>query len=149
MSPIPSLESMEFFDQIFPLGFLLPRLEQDDRGRKMGVLEPEAYHEGPSRSLEGLEQGTPATASQEGGSGRRWRGREKGTGRRGDKDQDGVGESFWRYTDAASAQSWNLGKFRVRTTVACRTMDGGEAAECGRCSKTGEVLMSPICLFLS
>lgn len=32
----------------------------------MGVLEPEAYHEGPSRSLEGLEQGTPATASQEG-----------------------------------------------------------------------------------
>jgi hypothetical protein len=32
----------------------------------MGVLEPEAYHEGPSWSLEGLEQGTPATASQEG-----------------------------------------------------------------------------------
>jgi hypothetical protein len=36
------------------------------------------------------------------GSGRRWRGREKGTGRRGDKDKDGVGESFRRYTDAAS-----------------------------------------------
>jgi hypothetical protein len=66
MSLIPSLESMEFLDQIFPLGFLLLRLEQEDRGRKMGVLEPEAYHEGPSRSLEGLEQGTPATASQEG-----------------------------------------------------------------------------------
>jgi hypothetical protein len=43
-----------------------------------------------------------------------------------------------------AAQSWNLGKFRVRTTVACHTMDGGETAECGRRSKTGEVLMSPI-----
>jgi hypothetical protein len=25
---------MEFLDQIFPLGFLLPRLEQEDWGRK-------------------------------------------------------------------------------------------------------------------
>jgi hypothetical protein len=35
MSPTPSLESMEFSDQIFPSGFLLLRLGQEDGGRKM------------------------------------------------------------------------------------------------------------------
>ena len=70
MSPIPSLESMEFLDQIFALGFLLLRLGQEDGGEKDGGFRAGSlleHHDGPSRSLEGLEEGTPAaTASRKG-----------------------------------------------------------------------------------
>jgi hypothetical protein len=84
------LESMEFLDQIFALGFLLLRLGQEDGGRKMGVLEPGAYlnitmaHRGAWKAWRKERQRRPQAAR-----GKQWRGREKGTGRRGNKDDVG------------------------------------------------------------